>query len=131
MTKDNEARLQRQNKRLKRALAPFERMAIVLFDRGWNIERIVLALDSPDEANRITAGDFYYLRRAMLGDDHESDCAKHDAPAYAAGACTCMARDNASPAPPAPREGGEALTPTRLDDSAAPSAGDKREGGEG
>jgi hypothetical protein len=49
---------------LREALEPFSDMAGELFARNWNASDVVIALDNPDDPHRLTAGDFFALRRA-------------------------------------------------------------------
>lgn len=55
--------LRSENVRLRAALAPFSDMGGEMFARGWDASNVALALDNPNDAHRVTAGDFFRARR--------------------------------------------------------------------
>lgn len=50
---------------VRKVLEPFSQMAGEMFARNWNAGDLAIALDNPDRANRVTAGDFF-AARALL-----------------------------------------------------------------
>ena len=76
--------------RLTEALRPFSQMAGEMFARNWDAGDIAIALDNPEQSNRVYISDFFAARKA-IGAEHASDCAVHNGPAYPSGSCTCGA----------------------------------------
>ncbi|ENN89109.1 hypothetical protein RHSP_01145 [Rhizobium freirei PRF 81] len=50
---------------VKRVLGPLSKMAGELFARNWNASDLVLALDNPEQENRLTAGDLFAVRALL------------------------------------------------------------------
>lgn len=50
---------------LEAGLAPFSDMAGEMFARGWDVSRVAIALDNPNDPHRVTASDFF-TARALL-----------------------------------------------------------------
>lgn len=52
------------------ALKPFVDVAEEMLSRGWDASNVALALDNPNEPHRVTAGDFFAIRR-LAGPEKE------------------------------------------------------------
>lgn len=50
---------------MAKALEPFSEMAGEMFARNWNAGEAAIALDNPDGSHRVTAGDFFAVRRTV------------------------------------------------------------------
>lgn len=54
------------------ALKPFVDVAEEMLSRGWDASNVALALDNPNEPHRVTAGDFFAIRR-LAGPEKEGE----------------------------------------------------------
>lgn len=64
------ARLQQERDEAIAALKPFVDVAEEMLSRGWDASNVALALDNPNEPHRVTAGDFFAIRR-LAGPEKE------------------------------------------------------------
>jgi hypothetical protein len=57
---------------LQKALKPFSDMGGEMFARGWDASNVALALDNPNDAHRVTAGDFFRARAGIASYEGET-----------------------------------------------------------